>query len=91
MHAEEKKENVRLYVITPGDTVLILKMENLHTFFIFIISALKAVVFPVGEISVKKPLQFGNFTTLKNLNGKDVYMLTVWMINLGASNLSYSD
>lgn len=82
---------MQLYIITPDDTVLILKMENLHTFFIFIISALKAVVFPVRETSAKKPLQFGNFTTLKNLNGKDMYMLTVWMTDLGASNSSYSD
>jgi len=56
-----EQENIQLYVIT---SVLIFKTEYLHTFLIFIASVSKAVIFPVREISVKKPLQFSNFTTL---------------------------
>lgn len=53
-----------MYIIISDDTLLILKRECLHAFFIFIISVSKAVVFPVREISVKKPLQLSNFTRL---------------------------
>lgn len=80
---QPNQENTRLYVVISDDTVLILKMQYLHTFFILIIFVSIAVVFPVREISVKKPLQ--------NMNGKDTYMVTRWTINLGESNSSYSD
>lgn len=66
------QENTQLYDVISDNTVLILKMQYLHTFSILIIFVSIAVVFPVREISVKKPLALTEYEWERHVHGHKV-------------------
>lgn len=66
------QENTQLYDVISDNTVLILKMQYLHTFSILIIFVSIAVVFPVREISVKKPLALTEYEWERHVPGHKV-------------------
>lgn len=79
---------MQLYVIISDDTMLILKMEfTCLSLFLF----QKQLSFQSEKSQLKSPYISVILHHLQNLNGKDMYMVTTWTINLGVSNSSYSD